>query len=73
MANHHNFVLDNTDYYTRLCRFLTGHAISLVLGGGGARGCAHIGLIRAMRELDVPIDAIGGTSIGSIIASAFAL
>ncbi|MFT5134248.1 MAG: putative acylesterase/phospholipase RssA, partial [Gammaproteobacteria bacterium] len=64
---------DSTDDYKRLCRFLTGNAISLVLGGGGARGCAHIGLIRAMRELDVPIDAIGGTSIGSIVASAYAL
>jgi predicted acylesterase/phospholipase RssA len=73
LADHHHIVFDNTDDYKRLCRILTGNAISLVLGGGGARGCAHVGLIRAMRELDVPIDAIGGTSIGSIVASAFAL
>jgi CRP-like cAMP-binding protein len=73
LANHHHIVFDSAEHYVRLCRFLTGNAISLVLGGGGARGCAHIGLIRAMRELDVPIDAIGGTSIGSIVASAFAL
>jgi PAS domain S-box-containing protein len=73
LNNHHHIVFDNTEHYLRLCRFLTGNAISLVLGGGGARGCAHVGLIRAMRELDVPIDAIGGTSIGSIVASAFAL
>jgi len=73
LDDHHHIVFDSTDDYKRLCRFLTGHAISLVLGGGGARGCAHIGLIRALQELHVPIDAIGGTSIGSIVASAFAL
>ena len=73
LDDNHHVVIDSTDDYKRLCRFLTGNAISLVLGGGGARGCAHIGLIRAMLELNIPIDAIGGTSIGSIIASAYAL
>jgi PAS domain S-box-containing protein len=73
VANHHHIVSDSTDDYKRLCRFLTGRAISLVLGGGGARGCAHIGLIRAMQELHVPIDSIGGTSIGAAMASCFAL
>ncbi|MCZ6501736.1 MAG: patatin-like phospholipase family protein, partial [Gammaproteobacteria bacterium] len=73
VANHHHIVFDNTDDYKRLCRFLTGHAISLVLGGGGARGCAHIGLIRALQELHIPIDTIGGTSIGSAMASFFAM
>jgi len=73
VANHHHVVFDSTDDYKRLCRFLTGHAISLVLGGGGARGCAHIGLIRAMQELHIPIDTIGGTSIGSAMSSFYAL
>ncbi|MFB3081636.1 MAG: patatin-like phospholipase family protein, partial [Nitrosomonadaceae bacterium] len=73
LANHHHIVFDNTDDYKRLCRFLTGNAISLVLGGGGARGCAHIGLIRALQELHVPIDTIGGTSIGSALSGFFAL
>jgi len=73
VANHHHIVFDNTDDYKRLCRFLTGNAISLVLGGGGARGCAHIGLIRALQELHVPIDTIGGTSIGSALSGFFAL
>nr|NIN33839.1 PAS domain-containing protein [Gammaproteobacteria bacterium]NIN61502.1 PAS domain-containing protein [Gammaproteobacteria bacterium]NIO61269.1 PAS domain-containing protein [Gammaproteobacteria bacterium]NIQ19271.1 PAS domain-containing protein [Gammaproteobacteria bacterium]NIT05331.1 PAS domain-containing protein [Gammaproteobacteria bacterium] len=73
LDDHHHVVLDSTDDYKRLSRLLTGNAVGLVLGGGGARGCAHIGLIRALRELDVPIDAIGGTSIGSIVASAHAL
>jgi len=52
----------------RLGRILSGKAFSLVLGGGGARGFAHIGVLRALKELDIPIDMIGGTSIGAPIA-----
>ena len=57
----------------RLARFLTGRAVGLVLGGGGARGFAHIGVIRALREAGVPIDAIGGTSMGAVIAAQYAM
>jgi len=52
---------------------LSGHAVTLVLGGGGARGFAHIGVIRAIREAGIPIDAVGGTSIGAIIGALVAL
>jgi predicted acylesterase/phospholipase RssA/CRP-like cAMP-binding protein len=52
----------------RLARILTGNAVSLVLGGGGARGFAHIGVLRALEELDIPVDMIGGTSMGAPIA-----
>ena len=52
----------------RLARTLTGNAVSLVLGGGGARGFAHIGVIRALEELGIPIDMVGGTSMGAPIA-----
>lgn len=52
----------------RLARILGGKANSLVLGGGGARGFAHIGVIKALQELGVPIDMIGGSSIGAPIA-----
>jgi NTE family protein len=41
--------------------------IGLVLSGGGARGGAHIGVLKALQELRVPIDAIAGTSIGAIV------
>ena len=41
--------------------------IALVLSGGGARGGAHIGVLRALQELRVPIDQIVGTSIGAVI------
>ncbi|MEQ1501904.1 MAG: cyclic nucleotide-binding domain-containing protein [Myxococcota bacterium] len=57
----------------RLARSLAGRAIGLTLGGGGARGLAHIGVIRAMRELGIPIDHVGGTSMGAIIAAQCAL
>jgi NTE family protein len=57
----------------RLARLLTGRAVGLVLSGGGARGFAHIGVIRALREAGVPIDIAGGTSMGAIAAAGVAL
>ena len=56
----------------RLARFLSNTAVGLVLAGGGARGLAHIGVFRALEEAGVPIDAIGGTSIGSIMGACYA-
>ncbi|NCF81523.1 MAG: cyclic nucleotide-binding domain-containing protein [Proteobacteria bacterium] len=52
----------------RLARLISGHSYGLVLGGGGARGFAHLGVLRALEELDIPVDRIGGTSIGAPIA-----
>jgi len=43
--------------------------IGLVLGGGGARGAAHIGVIKKLEELNIPIDYVAGTSMGSLIAA----
>jgi predicted acylesterase/phospholipase RssA len=56
----------------RLARLLTGLGVGLVLGGGGARGFAHIGVIQALGEAAVPIDAIGGTSMGAVLAAQYA-
>lgn len=53
----------------RVARFLTGSAVGLALGGGFARGLAHIGVLRALRELDIPIDALGGASMGAMIGA----
>jgi predicted acylesterase/phospholipase RssA/CRP-like cAMP-binding protein len=53
--------------YDRLARMLTGRAVGLVLGGGGARALAHIGVIRALEEAGIPIDLVGGTSSGAVI------
>ena len=60
---------ENADDLARLVRILTGHAFSLVLGGGGARGFAHIGVLRALDELGVKVDMVAGTSIGAPIAA----
>ena len=46
--------------------------IGLVLGGGGAKGAAHIGVLKVLEELKVPIDYIGGTSMGALVASMYA-
>ena len=46
--------------------------IGLVLGGGGARGAAHIGVLEALEKLRVPIDCVAGTSMGALIAGAWA-
>jgi predicted acylesterase/phospholipase RssA len=52
---------------------VVGRTVGLVLGGGGARGFAHIGALRALTEAGVPIDVIGGVSAGAIVAAQFAL
>jgi NTE family protein len=64
---------DRKEDIARLGRYLTGRAVGLVLSGGGARGYGHIGVIKALREVGIPIDVVGGTSIGSIMAAAAAL
>lgn len=58
--------------FTRLARHLAQRATALVLSGGGPRGFAHIGVIRALRELHQPIDAVGGTGMGAVVAAALA-
>lgn len=50
----------------RLCRIIAHKAIGLVLGGGGAKGFAHIGVVRALYELGIEIDFLGGTSAGAL-------
>ncbi|HQL00919.1 MAG TPA: patatin-like phospholipase family protein, partial [Smithellaceae bacterium] len=46
--------------------------IGLVLGGGGARGAAHVGVLRVLEEMKIPISCIAGTSIGSIVGCLYA-
>jgi predicted acylesterase/phospholipase RssA/CRP-like cAMP-binding protein len=58
--------------FDRLTRILTGKALGLVLGGGAARGFAHLGVHRALIEAGVPIDWVGGSSIGAVIAASIA-
>jgi predicted acylesterase/phospholipase RssA/CRP-like cAMP-binding protein len=71
-ADHQHLMATDAADYDRLVRRITGKAWGLVLSGGGARGLAHIGVIRALREHGVPIDSIAGTSMGAIIGGQYA-
>jgi predicted acylesterase/phospholipase RssA/CRP-like cAMP-binding protein len=69
---HHHVRADRDVEVDRAARLLLGRAIGVVFSGGGARGIAGIGALRALEELGVPIDAVGGTSIGSLIGGGVA-
>ncbi|KXJ74816.1 hypothetical protein RP20_CCG012875 [Aedes albopictus] len=55
--------------FSRLARWLTGNSVGLVLGGGGARGAAHVGMFKAIQEAGIPIDMVGGVSIGAFMGA----
>ena len=57
----------------RLARLASGHGYGLVLSGGGARGFAHLGVLRALREQGIPVDEVAGCSMGTVVAAAIAL
>lgn len=57
----------------RIARIITGSSVGLVLSGGGARAYAHIGVLRAIHQADIPLDFLGGASMGAIIAAGPAL
>jgi NTE family protein len=69
---HHHLRDGNGADIARLARFVAGRAVGLVLGGGGARGFAHIGVVKALSESGVPFDSLGGVSMGAIIAAGLA-
>jgi predicted acylesterase/phospholipase RssA len=70
---HYHAGLDSPADFDRLARLLTERAVGVALSGGGARGFAHIGVIRALQEASVPIDVVGGASMGAVIAAQLAL
>ena len=57
----------------RVARLLAERSVGVALGGGGARGFAHLGVLRALDEAGIAVDAIGGTSIGAIVAGFYAM
>ncbi len=73
VEQHHHIRWDTDADFGRLARFVAGRAVGLALSGGGARGYAHIGAIRALTEAGIPIDAVGGTSSGSLIGAQYAM
>lgn len=68
----HHVTLSDTKAFGRLARLLVGQGIGLLLGGGGARAFAHIGVMRAMREAGIEVDAVGGVSGGAIVGAQYA-
>lgn len=73
VLSHHFVDPEQPEDIERVARFLAGAAIGLVLSGGGARTCAHLGVARALREAGIPIDLVGGTSGGAIFGAQLAL
>ncbi|MFT3809737.1 MAG: patatin-like phospholipase family protein [Micropepsaceae bacterium] len=69
----HNIRLAQRGDVARLARLMTGRAVGLVLAGGGARGYANIGAVKALREAGITIDMAGGASIGGVIAAGVAM
>lgn len=69
VAAHHHLRADHPGDLGRLVRFLTGRSVGVVLGAGGARGLANIGVLRALREAGVPVDFVGGASMGGFLAA----
>ncbi|XP_072255834.1 patatin-like phospholipase domain-containing protein 6 isoform X2 [Pyxicephalus adspersus] len=68
----HKKEVDKHSDFSRLARALTGNKIALVLGGGGARGFAHVGVIKALEEAGIPVDMVGGTSMGALVGGVYA-
>ncbi len=72
VKRHHHVRLDEPDSVSRVARFLANQAVALVLAGGGARGFAHLGVIRALHECGIVVDAVGGASFGALLATGLA-
>lgn len=58
--------------FLRLARILSNQSVGLVLGGGGSRGISHVGVVTALEKHGIPVDMIGGTSIGSFVGGLYA-
>jgi predicted acylesterase/phospholipase RssA/CRP-like cAMP-binding protein len=68
----HHLSLGEAGDFERLARHVTGRAVGVVLSGGGARGFAHAGVLRALAAAAIPVDAIAGSSMGAIVAALYA-
>ncbi len=72
VRRHHHVRAGDAAHVRRVARLVTNQGIGLVLSGGGARAMAEIGVVDVMARLGMPIDAVGGTSAGALVAGAVA-
>jgi predicted acylesterase/phospholipase RssA/CRP-like cAMP-binding protein len=70
---HHQVRLGNQADFRRMARRIIGKPVGLTLAGGGARGWAHVGVMRAMEEANIEFDWVAGASMGAIVAAGCAL
>jgi predicted acylesterase/phospholipase RssA len=72
IASWHHVTEGSSADITRVARLIVGQGVGLMLGGGGARAFAHIGVLRAMREARIDVDVVGGVSGGAIVGALLA-
>ncbi|TGL72471.1 patatin-like phospholipase family protein [Leptospira jelokensis] len=70
---HYHVHMERMDTWERLGRGLLGKSIGLALGGGAAKGFAHLGVLKALEENSIPIDMVSGTSAGAIFSALIAM
>ena len=73
LAAHHHVRMGHAGDVARLARSIAGASLGLVLSGGGARGFAQIGVMRALADQQLDVDVVGGTSMGAVMAALHAL
>jgi len=69
---HHHLRLADDAQIRHIARMVTGTALGIALGGGGARGAAHLGIVQALQERGIDVDVIGGTSMGALMGGRLA-
>ncbi len=72
VLSHHFVTLGDRDSFARLARFLMGRANAVALGGSGLCGAAHLGVVAALQESGVHIDAVGGSGAGAAVGALLA-
>ena len=72
-VRYHHIRHGSRDDIARVARIVRGASVGVVFGGGGARGFAHLGVWKALIEAGIPIDHVGGASIGASIAAGCAM
>ena len=72
VSAHYHVRANRTEDIARVARCLAGQAVGVVLGGGGSKGLAHVGVLRELAAQNIPIDYVCGTSQGAFIAARYA-